>query len=128
MVYTGRPPWYSNAQVVQSGHFRIDLLDDSEKNLAVAALVGIRGTRVCPEKGFPVEHALLKVLGVIPDPATWAFDSVKYLRAKNEIDRKAFSASVQACLERELASIDTGGGPVRIVDVGAGCVESSPRC
>jgi len=45
----------------QSGHFRIDLLDDSVRNLDVAELVGIRGTLVSPGTGFPVEHALLTV-------------------------------------------------------------------
>ena len=47
----------------QGGTYQIDLLDDSKGNLDVAELLGIRGTLVMPDKGFPLEHALLKVLG-----------------------------------------------------------------
>jgi FMN phosphatase YigB (HAD superfamily) len=110
----------------QSGHFHIDLLDDSERNLAVAQLLGIHGTRVEPDKGFRVEHALLTVLGVLPRRDDWVFDSRKYLEAKNHCDALALSSAVKTRLEQELKTMDTGGGPLRIVDVGAGLLPFLP--
>jgi hypothetical protein len=54
------------------------------------------------------------------------FDSRKYLEAKNRYDALALSSAVQIRLEQELKTMDTGGGPLRIVDVGAGLLPFLP--
>ena len=110
----------------QGGYYHVDLLDDSQKNLAVAELLGMRGTLVRPDEGFPVQQALLQALGILSPRDQWTFDTVKYLRAKNEIDKEALAGQVRTRLASELATMDTASGPLRIVDLGAGLLPMLP--
>ena len=80
--------------------YNLFLIDDSKFNLKKAASMGIRGQQVA--KNFKLEEAMAVAVGSILPPIEWSMNDIKYIDAKNEIDKSSLSKMVLQTLEEKV--------------------------
>lgn len=113
------PPFYDEllAQFPPSEGYQIELIDDSEANLATARSLAMRGTLCTSQRDL--EQSVMSHLGIIPRPSKWKFDAIRYIKSKNVIDTNSFSENVLSELDQQVQDLGVKE-KLKVVDLGAG--------